>query len=234
MTYCLRSKFKTLMESKVSGGFCIDKTDGTIGSCSCRPDGNVFCWRWARMQRDRLIFAVQKYLLTMTRPYIISAHNVNLSVQWSVCMSSSSYSWPSEILGIKWISVKFPSQIFFFGKFCWGKKNKYTVIIWTQWKLVFLKIYIKSKILTQVFRFFAQYLNDESPLFGGFLQILSVGLDGNLCDSHVTQSEDLSSLDQGFIRRVPWDIHHSDQSFRLSPWGTGNFLPFAVRVQWLC
>lgn len=52
------------------------------------------------------------FLLILTRPCIISLHNVNLYVQWSVCMSSSFYSRPAKILGIKWISVNFPSPAF--------------------------------------------------------------------------------------------------------------------------
>lgn len=52
------------------------------------------------------------FLLILTRPCVISLHNVNLYVQWSVCMSSSFYNWPAKILGIKWISVTFPSPAF--------------------------------------------------------------------------------------------------------------------------
>lgn len=74
------------------------------------------------------------FLLISTRPCVISLHNVNLYVQWSVCMSSSFYSRPAKVLGIKWISVKFPSPAFlivlgekeiFYPQlnktiFCWG------------------------------------------------------------------------------------------------------------------
>lgn len=52
------------------------------------------------------------FLLILTRPCVISLHNVNLYVQWSVCMSSSFYGRPTKILGIKWLSVKFPSPAF--------------------------------------------------------------------------------------------------------------------------
>lgn len=90
--------------------------------------------------------AVQEHLLTMTRPCIISPHHVNLFCT-SVCINSSC-SWPSDILGIKWISVKFPSQIFFFGKFCCGKKKEiYHQLNTMRTFFFFLRISIKTKIL---------------------------------------------------------------------------------------
>lgn len=64
---------------------------------------------WCRPPSEKLLYTSWPWQdRTLFSPY-----NVNLYVQWSVCMRSSFCSWPSEVPGIKCISVKFPTGLSF-------------------------------------------------------------------------------------------------------------------------